>query len=301
MFKLIFLHVIATVLFAEHLITPIPLTISYDKEKALLGKELFWEKRLSPNRKMACIDCHNLLSKKNPTTKEKNIKFSVPTVLNAVYNYKFFGDGRVNSLEEQVKETLESGFSAKGDKKIFMQLLETKYKKKFKQAYKDGFLFKNIVDALVEFQRTLTTPNSKFDRYLRGEKEVLSEKELAGYEVFKSRGCMACHNGTNLGANFHSKLEIPSDNGKMYKGCYGRTKNNKKHVYAKVPSLRNITLTGPYFHDGSVSKLEDAIQGASTLALKNKLSTRDINSLTLFLKTFEGERPAILEEKLNEK
>jgi len=301
MFKIIFLNIIITFLFAEHLITPIPIKISYNKEKALLGKELFWEKKLSPDQNMACIDCHNLLSnkleKKKLLNKEKKLILSTPTVLNAIYNYKYFWDGRVGSLEEQVKETLTSGFLAKGKKKTFMSLLEAKYKNKFEKIYKDGYLFKNIVNALVEFQKVLVTPNSKFDRYLRGDKLALSEDELTGYEIFKTRGCIACHNGVNLGTNSYSKLKIVS----AYKGCYGKIKNTQKYLFLKVPSLRNVSLKGSYFHDSSIVKLEDAIQGASTLALKRRLTIEDIGYLVLFLKTFTGDKPEILKEMINVK
>jgi len=220
--------------------------------------------------------------------------------MNAVYNYKLFWDGRVSSLEEQVRETLESNFSNKNEEKLYINLLKSKYENKFKKIYKDGFLLDNIIDAIVEFEKALTTPNSRFDKYLKGEINALNQEELIGYEIFKAKGCMACHNGVNMGGNAYSKLEITNNEESIYKGCYGNIFNARKTIYSKVPSLRNVSLTGPYFHNGSVVKLDEAIKQASLLALRRELSTNDISSLTIFLKTLKGEKPVILNENIDD-
>jgi len=298
--KIFFFHLLTIALFAEHLIVPIPINNTYNKKKALLGKELFSEKNLSTSLNLACIDCHNLFDDDKISTLIKKTQFNPPTVMNAVYNYKLFWDGRVSSLEEQVRETLESNFSNKNEEKLYINLLKSKYENKFKKIYKDGFLLDNIIDAIVEFEKALTTPNSRFDKYLKGEINALNQEELIGYEIFKAKGCMACHNGVNMGGNAYSKLEITNNEESIYKGCYGNIFNARKTIYSKVPSLRNVSLTGPYFHNGSVVKLDEAIKQASLLALRRELSTNDISSLTIFLKTLKGEKPVILNENIDD-
>lgn len=295
--KVIFFQILLVYSFAESLILPIPLNTSYNKQKALLGKELFFEKKISPNKNLSCASCHRLFSGGvdnnilSDLDKSSKTSFNTMTVFNAIYNYKNFWDGRAENLEEQLNDSFNSFLKTKNDKINFMESLSPMYKKKFKKIYKDGFIYKNLLDSLVEFQKTLTTPNAPFDKYLRGDKNALNYKEIRGYEIFKSVGCIACHNGINLGANSYSNIKINTNEGNSYKGCYGKTVSIEKSFLVKVPSLRNIEITAPYFHDGKMTKLNDAIHGASTHALKRKLSANDITFITHFLKTLTGEMP----------
>ena len=173
----------------------------------------------------------------------------------------------------------------------------TIYQRAFKKAYGIKYItMKDVIDAIVEFEKALITPNSRFDRYLRGEAE-LTDKEKKGYAKFKSLGCITCHNGINVGSNSFQKMGLfknyPYD--KKYKDRFTVTKKESHKNVFKVPTLRNITLTAPYFHDANATTLEDAIDKMAQYNLGVFLSKQDIDLLITFLKSLEGERPAILD------
>jgi cytochrome c peroxidase len=178
------------------------------------------------------------------------------------------------------------------------------YIQKFNRQYRDGIKKENIKDALAAFERTLITPNSRFDQYLKGNAVAITELEKLGYQKFKSFGCVACHQGINIGGNMFQTMGVM---GNYFKdrgtpitdsdlGRYKVTKeDNDKHVF-RVPSLRNVELTAPYFHDGSAPTLDKAVGVMAKYQLGRKLSNSDIKAIVAFLKTLTGELPKSLKD-----
>ena len=170
------------------------------------------------------------------------------------------------------------------------------YIKKFYQIYHSSINENNIINAIVEFEKSLLTPNSKFDKHLKGQKDILTKEEIKGYELFKSHGCISCHNGVNIGGNLFQKIGIINNYFKNEPKNFGRyniTKEEKDKFYFKVPTLRNIELTAPYLHNGSIKDLKSTIE----IMLKYQIGTiyekSDIENLEMFLNTLTGEIPKI--------
>ncbi len=286
-------------------ITPIPLQVKYDKSKAALGKKLFFDPILSKDETISCSSCHNLpgnganLSPFSFGVNGAEGDMNSPTVLNSSFNFVQFWNGRAKDLKEQALGPIENPveMASKLDD-VIEKLKNSSYKQEFQKIYKDGVTKENLADAIAEFEIALITPNSRFDKYLRGDKNAINEQEKRGFETFKDLGCVSCHNGINVGGNMYQKSGV-TEGYKQAKKVYGRfdvTKRERdRHVY-KVPTLRNIELTQPYFHDGQVLTLKEAISKMQTLQLgikPNKNYTEDIEA---FLKTLTGEVPKILVE-----
>lgn len=285
-------------------ITPIPQNIEYNLNKALLGKKLFNDTRLSSNNTLSCASCHDLQN-----GGDDNLIFAVgvdgaignintPTVLNSTFNFRQFWDGRAKNLQEQAYGPIENPIEMAHDfSKLIPQLKETEYKNEFSKVYKDGITKKNVANAIAEFEKTLITPNSRFDRYLRGEKDILSNFEKEGYRLFKDKGCITCHHGVNIGGNLYNKfgtlIEIENDN----LGRFNVTKNKDDKYYFKVPSLRNIALTSPYFHDGRYYDLESTVTTMALVQLGRPMKQDEILSIVAFLKTLTGELKIIENRK----
>ncbi len=294
-------------LFAQEPIDPIPLKIkNINKEKAILGKILFFDPILSKDKKIACVSCH-----KPQCGGADCVQYSIgvferidkpmnsPTVYNAVYNCWQFWNGRAKDLKEQAMMASHDPEEMDMDKKTLEKRLNSipKYKSLFKRVYNKDYITDDMVyDAIEEFEKTLITPNCRFDQYLRGDKNALSEKEKRGYFLFKSYGCITCHNGINIGGNSFQKLGVFIKDIKIPRGLdrYEVTKRKEdKYVY-KVPTLRNIALTAPYFHNGSVKSLKKAIYLMGKYNLGIDIPKDDINYIEAFLKTLTGETPEIL-------
>lgn len=292
-------------LIAKEILTPIPENIKFNKKKALLGKKLFQDPILSLNKTLSCESCHQLSN-----GGDDNSKFSTginnqigninsPTVFNAFFNIAQFWDGRAKDLKEQAKGPIENPIEMGNKFPILIQRLkkDENYTKYFNYIYEDGITKDNIADAIAEFEKALITPNSKFDNYLRDRENSLSKEELAGYELFKNYGCISCHNGVNLGGNFFQKFGVIYpyiDNSNL--GRYSVTKNDEDKYYFKVPTLRNIALTSPYFHDGSQKDLKIVIKIMGHYQLGRDLNDKDINLLYKFLLTLTGQKPKILND-----
>lgn len=163
------------------------------------------------------------------------------------------------------------------------------YKKDFDKLYGE-ITFDNIADAIAEFEKTLITPNSPFDRYLRGDENAISEQAKRGYAAFVSNGCTSCHHGVNVGGNMYQKfgIFIQYPNQELL-GLFDRTKREEDKMVFKVPSLRNVEKTAPYFHDGTMPALEQAVQFMAYYQLGKFLEEDTINDITAFLKTLTGE------------
>ena len=296
MLKIIFILFFYTILFSKEPITPIPLEIEFDKDKANLGKELFFDPILSKDNTISCHSCH-LLEQGG----DDNLQFSrgvggkvgnmnAPTVFNSTFNFVQFWDGRAKNLQEQAQGPITSEVEmAHTFEEIIKILNNTEYKEKFKKIYKDGVTKDNITDSLAQFQKTLITPNSPFDRYLRGDKNAISKEQRQGYELFKNQGCIACHHGVNVGGNLYAKFGLISELQSDSKGRYEVTKNELDKYYFKVPTLRNIELTSPYLHDGRIEELEDVVKFMAHYQLGKSLSEEEVKKIVLFLKSLTGD------------
>lgn len=286
---------------AEELISPIPASIDTDAKKVALGKKLFFDTRLSKDDTIACVSCHDLSTGGADTQKVslgvegRKGNINSPTVYNSVYNVAQFWDGRAKDLSEQALGPITNHVEmASNEKEIVTKLsLDTEYLQDFNALYKNGITLKNIVNAIAEYEKTLITPNSKFDQYLKGNHKILSSAEKKGYTLFKNLGCISCHNGINIGSNMFQKFGVFEHREGAFNnlGRYNVTKNEKDKYYFKVPTLRNIEKTAPYFHDGSAATLEDAVGTMGYYQLGMDLSEEDIKILTLFLRTLTGELP----------
>ncbi len=300
--RIFFFLALALLSWANEAILPIPQKVPYDKKRALLGRELFFDTSLSRDNSVACISCHNIYNGGADARtvsvgfegKKGNIQS--PSVLNAVFNFRQFWNGRAKDLYEQAEGPLNNPVEHNMTPKLIEQRLKAnpKYKRKFETLYKDGVSYKNAIDAIVEFEKALITPNSKFDLYLQG-KSKLSKNEEHGYRLFRQLGCISCHNGRNIGGNSFAKIGMftPYENLKEYPDRYAITRNPLDKNVFKVPTLRNIALTAPYFHDASQKTLKDAIKAMGFYNLGIELNKEEIDAIEAFLKTLTGELPEI--------
>lgn len=275
-----------------------------DARKVALGDRLFHDKRLSKDNSMACAGCHNLarggVDGLQSSTGIGGAKgpINAPTVFNSSRNIRQFWDGRAATLEEQAAGPVHNPKEMGSNWVEVLGKLtqDTALVGEFKTAYPDGLQSKNIQDAIAEFERSLTTPGARFDKYLLGDKTALSTDELRGYQLFKAYGCVACHQGMNVGGNMFQTFGVMGDyfkkRGNVTEADLGRynvTKNEAdKHVF-KVPSLRNVALTAPYFHDGSARTLNDAVDVMFKYQLGRPASPQDQELIVKFLYTLTGE------------
>ena len=303
MYKHILILSLSSFLFSKELITPIPLIINVDIPKANLGKKLFNDTRLSKNNTISCASCHIL-----EEGGDDNLVVSIgidgqkgsrnaPTVLNARFNANQFWDGRAKDLQEQAEGPIHNPIEMGSDFKEVISKLEKdkSYVKEFNQLYSDGITGKNITNAITEFENTLITPNSKFDKFLRGDKNALSTDEQEGYKHFKEYGCISCHNGVNIGGNLMQKLGVIENFKTKDFGKYNETKNIDDKFYFKVPTLRNIEQTSPYFHDGLTPTLKDAVNKMAFYQVGYTLTKEETNKIILFLQTLNGDKPTLKE------
>ena len=303
---LIFFLLLGSYLYANEPISPLPTTVEgLNLQKAELGKLLFFDPILSADKSISCHSCHSFDDggadprKVSLGVQDRKGSIQSPTVYNSRYNFRQFWNGRASSLEDQASGPLFTHEEmAMTDTKILQRLNSNAfYQARFKKVYRrPKITIKDTINAIVEFEKALITPNSRFDRYLRGELE-LTQAEKQGYAAFKSLGCITCHNGINIGANSFQKLGLfkPYPYDPKYQDRYALTnKEYHKNVF-KVPTLRNISLTAPYFHDAKAKTLDEAVKLMATHNLGIKLSQKNADSLVSFLKSLEGERPKILD------
>ena len=285
-------------LFGDGSISPIVMPENIDAKKVALGEKLFFDARLSGNNTIACASCH-IISEGG----DDNMKYSfgingqqggmnAPTVLNAVYNFRQFWDGRAKDLQEQALGPIENPVEMGSHFPTLIKKLEkTEYKKLFRDVYHEKITKKNITNAIAEYEKTLVTPNAPFDRYLRGDKDAITQEQKDGYALFRTRGCISCHNGRNIGGNLYSKFGVMQDAKTNDLGRYNVTKKERDKYYFKVPSLRNIALSAPYFHDGRAKDLKEAIKTMSQLQLGRHFTEKESSDIVAFLKSLTGEIP----------
>lgn len=256
------------------------------------------------NNTLSCASCHRLASggaDDKPFSigfDGKPVQINTPSVLNASLNFKQFWNGRVDTLQAQVEQVVISPVEMGSDWKTVVQKLSDvpAYQSAFKQAYPDGVTVDNVQNALATYERTLLTPNSRFDQYLLGNTEILTIEEKYGYQRFKDYGCIACHQGVNIGGNMFQKFGVMGDyfkaRGNPVESDLGRylltLDEEDRHVF-KVPSLRNVAVTAPYFHDASAKTLEAAVDVMFKYQLGRNPSQEDKDLIIQFLKTLTGE------------
>lgn len=302
LFGLIFISVL---LYSNELFKALPEVNIKNSEKIDLGKELFYDPILSKNKDISCFNCHHTYGADNKKfsigDQGKEGMINTPSVFNLPFKKRYFWNGRSETLEKQLIDgPLFNPHEMANDKETIENRLKAsqKYQELFKKAYDKTPSFKLMLDALVKFQETLISTNSKFDKYLKGELE-LSQKEKKGLSLFITYGCVSCHNGIIFGGNSFQKFGsvIQKDEAKgAWEDRYSVTKNEKDKMVFLVPSLRNIDKTAPYFHSGDIWDLKDAIKLMSYYNVGVVLDDKEIEEIEEFLKTLTGEIPKTLEK-----
>jgi cytochrome c peroxidase len=283
---------------------PLPPTIKLDEKKVSLGEKLFNDPQLSRTNTISCSSCHLLdaggtnQSQRSTGVENRRTNLNSPTVFNSASNFKQFWDGRSETLEDQIDgPTHEFNEMDSNWLEITNKLrLSPEYRAAFAELYPQGIQSTTIKDAIATFERSLSTPNSHFDRFLQGDHEILTEGEQEGYRLFKNYGCVSCHQGAGIGGNMFQKFGVMgdyfADRGNPTKADLGRfnvTGNETDRHLFKVPGLRNVALTAPYFHDGSASNLEEAVSVMAKYQLGRQLSPEELRRIVSFLKSLSGE------------
>ena len=291
---------------ANEPVRPIDQALEYDEAKAALGFALFHDPRLSVDNTVSCASCHAL-----ETAGVDNHQYShgvneqlggvnAPTVFNAVYNFVQFWDGRAQTLAAQAAgpplnpvEMASESF----DQIIAKLKADKKFTKAFTAVYPDGITEANLTDAIEQFERTLVTPNSAFDKWLLGDDSALTADQLEGYELFKKYDCATCHTGPNLGGLSYELMGLRrhyfaerglelthEDNGR-----YKETQQERDRHRFKVPGLRNVEHTWPYYHDGTRHTLEEAVRDMGLYQSGVELSDAEVGKIVAFLESLTGE------------
>ena len=286
-------------------VQPLPLAVDLDRDKVVLGDKLFHDRLLSGDNTLNCASCHDLTrgatdqSKVSTGIRGQQGPINSPTVYNAMYNIAQFWDGRAKNLQEQaagpVANPVEMG--AQWDNVVDKLKSVAEYRQAFARLYPDQGLTKTTVtDAIAVFEQSLVTPNARFDQYLRGNRDSLTADEKAGYELFRAH-CASCHFGPALGGLSYEKMGVKRDYFKMRgspmtevdNGRFNVTRQEKDRHFFKVPVLRNIELTYPYFHDGSVDSLAEAVRIMGQVQADKNLTRIETAKIASFLKTLTGE------------
>lgn len=304
-------NVNADILIAEP-IQPIPLGIELDARKVALGRELFHETQFSQTNTVSCASCHNLSSggmdglQYSVGINGQVSSINTPTVFNSDFNFRQFWNGRAETLAAQVPGPVHNPIEMGSTWDMIVEKLRgsSHYVSAFASLYTHGITSDNIIDAIVTFERSLYTPNSRFDQYLRGDNNAITEAEKAGYLLFKTYGCASCHQGVNVGGNMYQRMGIVRDyfaeRGNVMEadlGLFTITGNDQDRYVFKVPSLRLVAYTAPYFHDGSTPTLDGAVEIMAYYQLGRSISDEQVDLLVQFLKTLPGENSELDAEK----
>lgn len=296
--------------FAGDPVRPLPDAVAYDAEKAALGELLYHDTRLSADGTVSCATCHGLA-----TGGVDNLVYSkgidgqmggvnAPTVYNAYFNFVQFWDGRAADLAAQAAgpplNPVEMG-CATFDEIVERLAADKDFAQRFEAAYPEGLSEATITHAIAEFEKTLVTPNSAFDRYLKGDKTALTGDQIAGYEAFKANKCATCHAGAALGGlsyemmgrrqNYFQDRELTQKSGltDADNGRWAQTGVERDRYRFKTPILRNIALTWPYYHDGSVATLAEAVRMMAIYQVGVELDDAEVKQVAAFLESLTGE------------
>jgi cytochrome c peroxidase len=284
-------------------IEPIPNVPKLDIALVTLGDKLYRDPQLSKNNQVACISCH-LLDKGGGDRRVQSIGvdgqlvgINSPTILNSALHFKQYWDGRAETLEEQIDGPIHGAkeMGSNWEEVIGKLQKSPEYVAQFGKSYRDGITANNIKNAIATFERSLVTPDSRFDLFLKGDANAINTEEKEGYRRFQAAGCVSCHQGVLLGGNLYQKFGVFGDYFKdrgnittVDNGRFNVTKNEADRYSFKVPSLRNIELTSPYFHDGSAQTLEQAIKVMYKYQIGREASADDTKYIIKFLTTLNS-------------
>ncbi len=278
-------------------------------DKISLGKQLFFDPRLSASGLISCNTCHNL-----GMGGDDNLETSVghgwqkgprnsPTVFNAVFNIAQFWDGRAEDLKAQAKGPIQAGVEMAATPKHVEKTLNSipEYVASFERAFPNEANptnFDNMAKAIEAFEATLITPASPFDQFLQGNANAMNSEQKKGLKLFMEKGCSSCHNGINVGGNGYFAFGVVENPGAELlpegdKGRYSVTKTASDQYVFRAPPLRNVELTAPYFHTGEVWSLKEAVAIMGSTQLGIQLSEGEIDAITTFLKALTGEQPRV--------
>lgn len=275
-----------------------------DPARVALGEKLWFDPRLSRSGFISCNSCHNLSMggtdnlKTSIGDKWKQGGINSPTVLNSSLNFVQFWDGRAKDLQEQAHGPIANPIEMAFSHDLAVDTLKSipEYVGEFRKVFKsDKLTIGEVTLAIAAFEETLITPNARFDKWLRGDDRAIDAQELRGYQLFKSAGCVACHSGRNFGGSSFQKMGVveayatknPSE------GRAAVTGKDADRLNFKVPTLRNVALTYPYFHDGEAATLTQAVDVMGRLQLGRKFTPQENADIVAFLKTLTGEQPKL--------
>ena len=284
-------------------LSPLPPAPKIDPRLVALGRRLFEDKRLSSDDTVSCSSCHDLAHgggdgrRSSVGVLGRVGPINAPTVFNASLNFALFWDGRAKTLEEQIDGPVTNPLEMNSNWDDIATKLrrDPEYARAFRDVFGTDVSRTNVKVAIASFERTLLTPDSPFDRWLKGDEAALTEDQKEGYLTFKSVGCVACHQGANVGGNMFQRFGVlgdyfkdrgnvvPADNGR-----FNVTHNDADRFVFRVPSLRNVEYTAPYFHDGSAPTLDRAVQVMAKYQLGRSLSDRQVALIEAFLKSLSG-------------
>jgi cytochrome c peroxidase len=279
-------------------------SLELNPAKVDLGERLFQDVRLSANNQKSCLSCHSFkLGGADRLAHSIGINgiataVNTPTVFNVRFNFRFNWDGRYANLADHLDALMTNPQVMGTNWPATIRSLQQVpvYVHLFNQIYPNGVTASNIKDALVVYELSLNTPNARFDRFLQGDQQALNKSEQEGYRLFKTLGCVSCHQGVNLGGNMFQPFGVIgnylTDRGQITKADLGRfnaTKNEADRYVFRVPSLRNVAVTPPYFHDGSAQTLKESITKMTKYQLGRSLPTEQIELIVQFLGTLTGE------------
>jgi cytochrome c peroxidase len=278
----------------------VPTAATTQSPRIAIGERLFGDTRLSRDRTHACATCHPLdrggadgLPAAPRPTAGPSLR-NTPTIFNATLNASLNWDGVTTKLDVHTDRVITELMGVPWPELLSRLESDSAYASAFRTAYDSGPTRETVIDAIVAFERTLVTPNARFDKFLRGDGRALSTREREGYRRFKSYGCASCHQGVNIGGNLFQRfgvfepLEMPAardaDPGRLR-----ITKIARDEGVFRVPGLRNVAVTAPYFHDGRAATLREAVETMGRHQLGRVLDPRDTELLVEFLKTLTGE------------
>ncbi len=288
---------------AEEPIKPITPVQEINLAQVELGKKLFFDPRLSKSGFISCNSCHNL-SMGGTDNLQTSIghnwqegPINSPTVLNSSLNIAQFWDGRAADLKAQAGGPIANPGEMASTHTLALDVLQSipEYVIEFKQVFgTEEINIDEVTQAIAEFEKTLVTPNSRFDQWLLGDKNAINENELAGYTLFKQAGCTACHNGQAVGGSSFQKMGLvePYNTDNKAEGLVGVTGKDADRFKFKVPTLRNVELTYPYFHDGEAATLTEAVDIMGKLQLGKQFTDAENAQIVAFLKTLTGDQPS---------
>jgi len=253
-------------------------------QRLALGERLFSDPRLSHNDTHSCSSCHDTgtngasANAHDLTPEGQPFALNTPTVFNAILNFRLNWEGNFRSLEEHAKQTLRNPaiMASSADEVVSKLRADPEMVRQFRDAYGKEPDVAGLLDAVATYERSLVTPGSRFDRWLAGEAGAITPEELSGYELFKSLGCVSCHQGVNVGGNLFQRHGIFHPLGSV------------EPVLVRVPSLRNVATTPPYFHDGSAPTLSEAVRVMGIAQLDRALTDQQIAAIVAFLNTLTG-------------